>query len=321
MKASEVLRILSDKCRRKHLSYATEKSYGHWAQSYSGAVARMPKGWTSEKKAEAFLTGLARRDVAAATQNQALNAIVFLYREVLGTPLGTVAALRVKRPATVREALSIEDTRALLDAMEDFGCYPTRLVVRLLYGCGLRVSEPLELRIKDVDLGGARLIIRSAKGNRDRIVPLPQCVLGEMEAQLRMARAVWKGDVEAGLPVALPTALARKYPKAPYEEPWAWVFPGSEPIRHPRTGQRVRYRMHEVNAQRAVRAAAAKAGIAVRVTPHVLRHSYATHAHASGAPARDLQEILGHGKLETTMRYLRPAFGVQSPLDALAAAR
>ncbi len=318
MKAPEVLKKLSDVCRRKHLSYATEKSYAAWAQSYSGAVAKMPRAWTSERKAEAFLSALARRDVAAATQNQALNAIAFLYKEILGTPLGTVDALRVKRPATVREALSVEDTRALLGAMEDFGGYPTRLVVRLLYGCGLRVSEPLELRIKDVDLGGARLIIRSAKGNKDRMVPLPQCVLGEMETQLRVARAVWKGDAAAGLPVALPTLLARKFPRAPFEEAWAWLFPAHAPVNHPRTGQRVRWRMHEINAQRAVRAAAAKAGIAVRVTPHVLRHSYATHAHASGAPPRDLQEILGHTKLETTMRYLRPAFGVQSPLDALA---
>ena len=319
MKAPEVLRILSDKCRRMHLSYATEKSYAHWAKLYSRAVVKMPKTWTSERKAEAFLTSLAHRDVAAATQNQALNAIAFLYREVLGTPLGTVDALRVKRPATVREALSIEDTRALLGAMEDFADYPTRLVVRLLYGCGLRVSEPLELRMKDVDLGGAQLIIRSAKGNKDRMVPLPQCVLRELEAQMRVARAVWKCDVEAGLPIALPTVLARKYPQAPFQEAWAWVFPSHAPMNHPRTGLRVRFRMHEINAQRAVRAAAAKAGIATRVTPHVLRHSYATHAHASGAPARDLQEILGHGKLETTMRYLRPSFGVQSPLDAMLA--
>ena len=319
MKAPEVLQVLSEKCRRMHLSYATEKCYAGWARSYIRALAKFPKAWTSERKAEAFLTALAQRNVAAATQNQALNAIAFLYREVLGTPLGTVDALRVKRPATVREALSVEETRALLGAMEDWGGYPTRLVVRLLYGCGLRVSEPLELRIKDVDLAGARLIIRSAKGNRDRIVPLPQCVLGEMEAQLRVARAVLKADAARGLPVALPTELARKYPKAPFQESWAWVFPAHARTTHPRTGQWVRFRMHEINVQRVVRAAAAKAGITVRVTPHVLRHSYATHAHASGAPARDLQEVLGHRKLETTMLYLRPAFGVQSPLDAMAA--
>jgi integron integrase len=319
MKAPEVLQLLSDKCRRMHLSYATEKSYAGWARSYIRALPKFPNVWASEKKAEAFLTGLAKREVAAATQNQALNALAFLYKEVLGTPLGTVDALRVKRPATVREALNVEETRALLGAMEDWGGYPTRLVVRLLYGCGLRVSEPLELRIKDVDLDGARLIIRSAKGNKDRIVPLPQCVLGEMEAQLRVARSVLKGDAAAGLPVALPTLLAAKYPKAAFQEQWAWVFPAHVPSMHPRTGEHIRWRMHEVNAQRAVRAAAAKAGLAVRVTPHVLRHSYATHAHASGAPARDLQEVLGHGKLETTMRYLRPSFGVQSPLDRLGA--
>jgi site-specific recombinase XerD len=317
MKAPEVLKVLSDTCRRRHLSYATEKSYRSWALSYITAIGKLPKAWPSERKAEAFLTGLAKRDVAAATQNQALNAIAFLYKDVLGTPLGTVDALRVKRPATVREALSVEDVRALLTEMPSVADATACLVVRLLYGCGLRVSEPLELRIKDVDLEGARLIIRSAKGNKDRIVPLPQCVLPEMEAQLRVARAVLKSDAAAGLPMALPTALAAKYSKSAFQEPWAWVFPAQAPSDHPRTGQRVRWRLHEVTIQRAVRAAAAKAGIAVRVTPHVLRHSYATHAHASGAPARDLQEVLGHGKLETTMRYLRPAFGVPSPLDAL----
>ena len=146
-----------------HLSYATEKSYAGWAQSYIRALPKYPKEGRSKKTAEAFLTELAKRDVAAATQNQALNAIALLYKDVLGMPLGTVDALRVRRPATVREALSIEDTRALFGAMEDVGGYPTRLIVRLLYACGLRVSEPLELRIKDVDLAGARLTIR---GNR-----------------------------------------------------------------------------------------------------------------------------------------------------------
>ncbi len=180
-----------------------------------------------------------------------------------------------------------------------------------------RVSEPLELRIKDVDLAGARLTIRSAKGNKDRIVPLPQCVAGELEVQLRVARAVLKSDAVAKVPVALPTMLAAKYPKAAFQEQWAWLFPAQAPSTHPRTGERIRWRLHEVSIQRAVRAAAAKAGIAVRVTPHVLRHSYATHAHASGAPPRDLQEVLGHGKLETTMRYLKPAFGIVSPLDAM----
>ena len=116
----------------------------------------------------------------------------------------------------------------------------------------------------------------------------------------------------------MPTLLGAKYHKAAFQEQWAWVFPAHAPTTHPRTGQRVRWRLHEITIQRAVRAAAAKAGIAVRVTPHVLRHSYATHAHANGAPLRDRQEVLGHGKLKTTMRYLKPGFGIQSPLDAMA---
>jgi integron integrase len=317
MNEAEILRHHADLCRLKHLAVATEKSYAGWIQSYIKALKAMPKEWTSERKVEAFLTGLAHREVAASTQNQALNALAFLYREGLGKPLGTVDALRVRRPASVRTALSEAEVRSLLGTMEDVGGYPTRLVARLLYGCGLRVSEPLELRVKDVDLAGGRLVIRAAKGNKDRIVPLPEALRGEIEAQLRVARATARGDAAAGLPVAMPTALARKYPKAALQEAWAWLFPAHQPTAHPRTRETVRWRMHEVNVQRAVRAAAEKAGLAVRVTPHVLRHCYATHVHRAGAAARDVQEVLGHTKLETTMRYLaaEPA-KVRSPLDA-----
>jgi integron integrase len=319
MNTTEVIKKLSDFCRLKHLSYATEKSYSGWVQSYIRALGKMPAEWPSEQKAAAFLTQLARAGVAAATQSQALNAIIFLYRHVLGTALGDVEALRVRRPPTVRTALPVEEVRALLGAVEDVGGYPTRLVVRLLYGCGLRVSEPLELRIKDVDVAARRLVLRAAKGNKDRVVPLPECLRGEMEAQLRVARMVARADAEAKLPVAMPGLLAAKYPKAKFDSEWAWVFPMDKPVAHPRTGERVRWRMHEVNVQRAVRRAAQKAGIAARVTPHVLRHCYATHAHATGAAARDLQAVLGHTNLETTMRYLeaQPA-RVMSPLDRLA---
>lgn len=318
MNTQEILSKLSDVCRRKHLSLATEKSYAGWAKSYIEELLRLPREWTSEKKAEAYLTKLARRDVAAATQNQALNALNFLYKEIIGTPLGGVDALRVRRPATIRTALAVDEARRLMAAVEDSDGYATRLVVRLLYGCGLRVSEPLELRIKDVDLAEGRLVIRAAKGNKDRLVPLPEAVRGEMAQQLRVARAVAQGDAASGLPVAMPSLLAQKYPKAALQEAWAWVFPANAPVKHPRTGELVRWRMHEVNIQRAVRKAATKAGIATRVTPHVLRHSYATHVHGAGANARDVQEILGHTKLETTMRYLTPAAPkVPSPLDGL----
>ncbi len=301
-----------------HLSYATEKSYIGWVRSYITLLSELPGELSSEEKVSAFLTREAKRGVAAATQSQALNAVVFLYGKVLGLPLAEVAALRVRRPPSVRTALSLEETRALLGAMEDVGGYPTRLVVQLLYGCGLRVSEPLELRIKDVDLGAGHIVVRAAKGNKDRIVSLPESLRGAMEGQLRVARAVWKGDVEAGLPVALPGLIGVKNPRARFDAGWAWVFPTDKATAHPRTGEQVRWRMNEVNVQRAVRRTADKAGLSVKVTPHVLRHTFATHAHGAGAAARDLQAVLGHTKLETTMGYLdaQPT-RVVSPLDRL----
>ena len=189
------LNALTRRGRRMHLSYATEKSYAGWAQSYIRALPKYPTAWPSEKKAEAFLTGLAQRDVAAATQNQALNAIAFLYKDVLGTPMGTVDALRVRRPAMVREALSIEETRALLSAMPEVADATACLVVRLLYGCGLRVSEPLELRIKDVDLAGARLTIRGNRAQEsktDKLTGSRPCssATGSRAARLHWSRLV-----------------------------------------------------------------------------------------------------------------------------------
>ncbi len=149
MKSADVLQKLSDICRLKRRSYATEKSYCGWVRSYIKELATFPAGWTSEEKVSEFLTREAKRGVAAATQSQALNALIFLYGQVLGTPLGNVDALRVRRPATVRTALTADETRTLMAGVEDRGGYPTRLVVQLLYGCGLRVTEPLELRVKD----------------------------------------------------------------------------------------------------------------------------------------------------------------------------
>jgi integron integrase len=317
MTIADALERMKGAVRLRHFSLATEKSYGMWLQSYMKSVRSYPAEWPSERKVEQFLTDEAKRGVAASTQNQALNALVFFYQAVLRTPLGKVDALRAKRGAQVRTSLSMEETRAVLEAVEDTGGYATRLVMWMLYGCGLRVTEPLELRVKDVDGPGRRLLIRGAKGGKDRAVELPLALAGPLEAQLRLARAVWRADAAAGLPVAMPGLLAQKSPKSALTEAWAWVFPAHEPTLHPRTGERVRWRMHEVNVQRAVRAAAEKAGVKSRVTPHVLRHCYATHVHQAGAPLRDLQEALGHAHLETTMRYLTPsAPGVRNPLDS-----
>ena len=282
------------------------------------AVREWPEGEPPEKKIARFLTEEARRGVAASTQNQALNALVFFDKTVLEVPLGEIKAGRARPPERVRKAWSLEETRALLARVEDVGGYPTRLVALLLYGAGLRVTEPLELRIKDVDLAARRLVIRQAKGARDRTVELPALLVETMAAQWRTARAVWKADVAGGVPTAWPGLLVRKSPRLALTEAWAWVFPAHGPMAHPRTGERVRWRMHEVKVQRAVRQAAAEVGLAGKVTPHVLRHCYATHAHEAGAPVRHLQEAMGHTQMATTMRYLTPSpAGVRSPLDAL----
>ncbi len=321
MTISDALKSLEDAARLRHLSLATERAYGRWLQSYIEAVRHYPPDWASERKVERFLTDEARRGVSASTQNQALNALMFFYGAVMGTPLGEMDALRVRRPAHVRVALSTEETRRLLEAVEDTGGYATRLVVWMLYGCGLRVTEPLELRRKDVDIEARRLVVRGTKGGKDRVVEVPPVLAADLAAQMRLARAVWTSDTKAGLPVALPGLLAKKSPRLAFTEAWAWIFPAHKPSKHPRTGEPVRWRMHEVNVQRAVRAAAAKAGLPGRITPHMLRHCYATHAHEAGATARDLQEALGHNHLDTTMRYLTPSrAGVRSPLDAAFAA-
>lgn len=224
--------------RRQHKSLSTEETYVHWLRHFIGALSQMPRDLPSEQKVERFLTSLAlKRQVAASTQNQAFNAIMYFYKEVLRRPLQEVQALRVKRPAHMRHAPTLDETRALLQAVQARGGYPTRLVTRLLYGCGLRVCEPLNLRVKDLDLQKGTMVIRGAKGGKDRLVLVPASVKPELEHQLGRARATWQQDWESRIPVTLPFQLARKYPGYQFAWHWAWLFPAHEPCRHPRTGQ------------------------------------------------------------------------------------
>lgn len=317
MSADQAVRRLREVIRRQYKALATEETYVQWLRRYMAALRQMPAGLPSEQKLERFLTDLAQRhNVAASTQNQAFNAILYFYKEVLGTPLQEVHALRATRPARMRHAPSVQDTRALLQAVRDRAGYPTRFIARLLYGCGLRVSEPLNLRIKDLDLEGGFLVIRGAKGGKDRVVALPLSVRVEMQEQLARAQALWQHDQANGVPVALPHQLARKYPEYQFAWPWAWLFPAHELCRHPRTGQWVRYRMHEANVQRAIRQARRRLGL--MILPHELRHGYATHCLERGANPRAIQAAMGHSHLETTMGYLHAeSLGVHSPLDEL----
>ena len=303
--------------RRQHKALSTEKSYLFWLRRYIEAVFLMPSLLSCEQKVERFLSDLARdRDVSASTQNQAFNAVLFFYRDVLGRTLGNVNALRAQRPVHERRAPTVAETQSLLSTIGNEGGYPTNLISRLLYGCGLRVSEPLNLRVKDVDLERRTLCIRGAKGGKDRVVPLPTCVIPELTQQIAVARAVWQRDQQDRTPLMLPNRLARKYPAYQFHWGWAWVFPAHHPCQDPRTETVVRFRMHEANVQRAVKKASRQLGISV--LPHEMRHAYASHCLARGTNPRAIQQVMGHSSLETTMGYFHAeALSVSSPLDAL----
>lgn len=316
MKRLEAIDLLTLTLRRKHLALSTEETYRYWLVQYLDSLATVNPTLPSEKKIERFLTGLALRDYSASSQNQAFNALLFFYRDCLGQELQRINALRAKKPITIRNAPSVAEVRALLAAVEDASGYPTRLIVKLLYGCGLRVNEPLNLRIRDVLLNDSQLIIRAAKGGKDRVVALPCSLVGEIQAQLELSRIIHQRDRAAGIPVQLPGRVEQKYPAAQFSRQWAFVFPMAAPCRHPRTGQIVRYRVLDCNVQRAIQRACRKLDLEIK--PHELRHAYATHTLNAGINPRAIQAALGHKSLETTMGYLHAAaVSVPSPLETI----
>ena len=242
---------------------------------------------------------------------------------MLGVELGNVQSLRAQRPKQVRRAPTRAGTFSLLKEVQAQGDFAVSLAVRLLYGCGLRVTEALSVRIKDMDLSCPQLTVRAGKGGKDRVVSIPCAVLEDLREQMESARVVWKRDGANGVPVALPEQLAKKYPAAQFDWNWAWLFPAHRPCldvkavygpSESRPTGLVRWRLHEANVQRAVRQASRKTG--VFILPHELRHAYATHCLNRGANPRAIQEVMGHKSLETTMGYLHAeALSVSSPLD------
>lgn len=315
MKLAKVLETLRNVIRRKHFSLATERSYLMWVSRYSRFVMeRCPPAQSPSQKMEMFLTQLAKQDVSASTQNQAFNALIFFYREVVKVEVGKVDSLRAKKPIHLRFAPEFSEVKKLIASLHDAGGYPTALIVKLIYGCGLRVSEPLNLRVKDVLLEDSKLVICGAKGGKDRFVSIPCSLAGELSAQLKYAKVISEQDRLNRVPVALPGLLATKYPHWQFAPKWAWLFPSRSTCEHPRTGQIVRWRCHEANIQRAVRNAARPLGL--DITPHHLRHSYATHCLNAGQNPRAIQQAMGHSQLQTTMGYLHSeAMSVKSPLE------
>jgi integron integrase len=306
--------------RLRHYSLRTEQAYVGWIRRYIRFHGvRHPDEMGSLEVVE-FLSDLAVQGrVAASTQNQALSALLFLYREVLGRELeGLDSAVRASTPRKLPVVLTRDEVLAILEDLEG----PMKLVAGLLYGSGLRLLECMRLRVKDVDFARRQITIREGKGNRDRAGLLPRRLEARLLAQLTDSRLIYDVDRHADVAgVHLPNALERKYPTAPREWKWHWLFPAPGLSRDPRTGQRRRHHLHESGPQRAIRAAATKAGVAKRVSPHTFRHSFATHLLEDGADIRTVQTLLGHRDLKTTMIYThvidRGPLGVQSPADRI----
>jgi site-specific recombinase XerD len=267
---------------------------------------------------EGFLSDLAETDVSAATQNQAFSAVLFFYRNIMKEEPGDVNALRARKSTFLRHAPAKDKVRRILEKLEDSPSYPFRLIVFMIYGLGARVSEPIGVRIRDIDLSKKRIILRQAKGSKDRMVPIPDCLLAPIHRQMTAAEAVWKRAMAQRVPVKLPNKLGKKYKSAGVEFEWFWLFPAPKSCICRRSKERVWWHCMPDAVQDAMRAACKAAGIPGAVKPHDLRHSWATHASDDGANIRDIQEILGHKSLETTMIYVHTEIErVASPLESL----
>lgn len=321
--ASEVggkrlLDLVRERVRVKHYSLRTERAYVSWVRRFILANGRRHPRELGGPEVERFLTDLAARDdVASGTQNQALAALLFLYREVLGLKLPWMQdVVRAKRPRRLPVVLSRSEVERLLGAMEG----STRLMAALLYGTGMRLMECTRLRVKDVDFERGEILVREGKGDKDRRVPLPQALREDLRRAIERALLLHRHDLAEGFGEArLPHALAKKYPNAARDPGWQFVFPSAQRSTDPRTGRVHRHHVDESSLQRAVKRARDLAGITKPATCHTLRHSFATHLLEAGQDIRTVQELLGHKDLGTTQIYThvlgRGAGAVLSPLD------
>jgi len=320
MNGKQLIEKIHEACRIRHLSRRTEEAYIYWIQDYARFCIQNP--WPeTEDKINAFLSRLAtKRNVAAATQNVALNAVVFLYRDVKKEPLGDFSQFkRAKKPHRLPVVLSKNETSILLSHTKGTHW----LIASILYGSGLRLMEVLRLRIKDIDFERQTITVRAGKGDKDRAVMLPSSLTEPLQQQIELAKRNHNNDLASGYgSVYLPDALAKKYKNAPYEFKWQFLFQASRVGPVPETGEVRRHHIHHTAVQKAIRHAVVTSGIDKKISCHTLRHSFATHLLESGTDIRTIQQLLGHKDLSTTMIYTHVAItgacGVISPLEALA---
>jgi len=306
--------------RTRHYSYRTEEAYVAWVKRFVRFHGMRHPRELGEPDVNAFLTHLAVADrVAASTQGQALAALLFLYQDVLRRPLARPDGVVRARPAhRLPVVLTRDEVRRVLNEVEG----PPRLVTALLYGAGLRLLEALRLRVQDVDDGLSQILVRDGKGQKDRRTMLPAGIKTQLGAHLEAVRLRFEEDRRGGIGVTLPTALARKYPGAPLQWPWWYIFPAAGRCADQSTGEVKRHHMHESVVQRAFKQAVRRAGLAKPATCHTLRHSFATHLLEDGHDIRTIQELLGHSDVSTTMIYTHVlnqsgGRGVKSPYDRL----
>ena len=321
--AKKLLDQVREKIRFKHYSLSTEKTYISWIKHYIVFNGKRHPADMGAVEVERFLTYLANdRHVSSATQNQALSAILFLYRDVLALDLPWLDGFeRSKKPKRLPVVLTPLEVQALLRETSS-APEPVGLIVRLLYGTGMRLMEAVRLRVKDVEFTRQEIIVRDGKGGKDRITMLPGSLLEAMRRQFAMRREWHDEDIRAGKAhVWLPDALAVKYPNAPREWSWQYVFAARKYSMDPRSQVERRHHVDEKQVQRYVKKAALAAGIVKPTSPHTLRHSFATHILQAGYDIRTVQELLGHSDVSTTMIYThvlnKGGKGVISPLDNL----
>jgi len=316
----KLLEQVRNAIRARHYSDKTEKAYAHWIKRYIFFHNKRHPLEMAEAEIGQFLSSLATEGrVSASTQNQAFNALLFLYHEVLSKKIGLIdGVVRAKRPQRLPVVLTKDEVKSVLDRMDGV----PRLTGLLLYGAGLRLMECCRLRIKDIDFARNEIVVRSGKGNKDRYTMLPSTVRDSLAQHLRRVKLQHEADLKAGLGrVFLPNALGRKYPNAGKEWGWQWVFPATSHYTDALTGEKRRHHLHESVLQRAFKEARLAASVFKPAGCHSLRHSFATHLLENGYDIRTVQELLGHNDVSTTMIYThvlnRGGKGVRSPADGL----